>query len=135
MAHILIVEDEQSDRVILANILEGRGHQVYFASDGEQALKIFLARIIEIVVTDLQMPHVDGLELIMELRALRPQVRVIVVSGKAPEMLAEAKSNGVLETLSKPVDPHALLEAVTRAASNDRASAQRDPQAAGPELL
>ena len=126
MARLLIVDDEQSDRVILASILEGRGHQVYFASDGEQALKIFQARIIEIVVTDLQMPHVDGLELIMELQALRPQVRIIVVSGTAPERLDAAKNNDVLEALSKPVDPYALLDAVARAASDEQASVQRD---------
>ena len=76
MARVLVVEDEQTDRVILAGIVEGMGHEVFFASDGEQAFKSFLKNSIEIVITDLQMPHVDGLEFIVELKSLFPDVPV-----------------------------------------------------------
>ena len=53
MARVLVVEDEQTDRVILAGIVEGMGHEVFFASDGEQAFKSFLKNSIEIVINDL----------------------------------------------------------------------------------
>ncbi len=116
MARVLVVEDEQTDRVILAGIVEGMGHEVYFASDGEQAFKSYMKNSIEIVITDLKMPHVDGLEFIVELKTLFPDVPVIAVSGKGPELLAEAENKGACVALSKPVDPDQLLEAIARVA-------------------
>ena len=116
MASVLIVEDEETDRVILGNIAHGMGHDVHFASDGEEALKVYAGRSIDVVVTDLQMPNVDGLELIVTLQALFPDAKIIAVSGKGPAMLAAAKRKGVRVALSKPVDPHELLRAIAQAA-------------------
>ena len=75
VASVLIVEDEETDRMILGNIAHGMGHDVHFASDGEEALKVYAGRSIDVVVTDLQMPNFDGLELIVALRALFPEDR------------------------------------------------------------
>ena len=119
MAIVLIVEDEETDRVILDNIAHGMGHDVHFASDGGEALQVYAGRSIDVVVTDLHMPHVDGLELIVALRALFPDARIIAVSGKGPELLAAAKAKGALVALSKPVDPHELLRAIARAAPDN----------------
>ena len=116
MASVLIVEDEETDRVILGNIAHGMGHDVHFASDGEEALKVYAGRSIDVVVTDLQMPNVDGLELIVTLQALFPDAKIIAVSGKGPALLAAAKEKGVRVALSKPVDPHELLRAIAQAA-------------------
>ncbi len=116
MASVLIVEDEETDRVILGSIAHGMGHDVHFASDGEEALKVYAGRSIDVVVTDLQMPNVDGLELIVALRAQFPDAEIIAVSGKGPALLAAAKRKGVRVALSKPVDPHELLRAIAQAA-------------------
>ncbi len=118
MARVLVVEDEQTDRVILGGIVEGMGHEVYFASDGEQAFKTYMRMSIDVVVTDLLMPHVDGLEFIVALKTLFPDAPVIAVSGKGPELLATAEKKGVCAALSKPVDPQELLEAIAKAASD-----------------
>ena len=115
MARVLVVEDEPTDRVILANLLERMGHEVYFASDGKQALKIHLKKSIDVVVTDLQMPNVNGLALITTLRAGFPKAAIIVVSGLGTELLAEVESRGALAVLSKPVDPNELVEALEEA--------------------
>ena len=115
MARVLIVEDEPTDRVILANLLERMGHEVYFASDGEEALKIYLQRGIDVVVTDLKMPDGNGLELIDALRSLLPEPAIIVVSGLGPELLATARSKGAFAAFSKPIDPQELLYAVAKA--------------------
>ena len=115
MARILIVEDEPADRLILGSILEEPGHEVYFASHGEHALKIYVKNSINVVVTDLQMPFSSGLELITALRSVSPEVAIIAVSGKGPELLAAAMNLGVLAALSKPVDPQEFLEAVAQA--------------------
>ena len=116
MARVLVVEDEQTNRVILASIVEGAGHEVFFASDGEQAFKTYMRMSIDVVVTDLIMPHVDGLEFIAELKTLFPDAPVIAVSGKGPKLLAEAENKGAFVALGKPVDPHELIEAIAKAA-------------------
>ena len=72
MARILIVEDEFSDQLRLYSIFQGRGHDVYTARDGEDAFEAYMQRNIELVVTDLQMPKVDGFELIDGMRTLHP---------------------------------------------------------------
>ena len=115
MARVLVVEDDQTDRMILAAIVEGMGHEVYFAPDGEQAFKTYVRMSIDVVVTDLLMPHVDGLEFIVALRTLFPDAQVIAVSGKGPKLLAAARRKGARAALSKPVDPDRLSKAITKA--------------------
>ena len=115
MARVLVVEDEQTDRVILADIVEGAGHEVFFAPDGEQAFKAYMRMSIDVVVTDLLMPHVDGLEFIVALRTLFPDAQVIAVSGKGPKLLAAARRKGARAAFSKPVDPDRLSKAITKA--------------------
>jgi len=116
MARVLIVEDESTDLIILRDIVEASGHEVFLTSSGEQALSVYMGRFVDVVVTDLQMPHRDGLELILKLRAVFPFAKVIVVSGKGPELLAAAMAKGALVAFSKPVDPQELLEAIAQAA-------------------
>ena len=116
MARVLIVEDEQTDRVILGSIVEGMGHVVFFASDGEQAFKIYMKSSIDVVITDLLMPHVSGIEFIVEMRTLFPDAPIIAVSARGPELLAEAGNKGASLTLSKPVDSKELLDAIARLA-------------------
>ena len=116
MARVLIVEDEQMDRVILGSIVEGMGHVVYFASDGEQAFKTYMRSSIDVVVTDLVMPCVSGIEFIVELKTLFPDAPIIAVSAQGPELLAEAENKGASVTLSKPVDSKELLDAIAKVA-------------------
>ena len=116
MARVLIVEDEEADRIILGNIAQGMGHEVRFASDGGEGLKAYAEGGIDVVVTDLHMPNVDGLELIGALQALFPKAEIIAVSGEGTALLAAAKRKGVHAVLSKPVDPHELLRAIAEAA-------------------
>ncbi len=116
MARVLIVDDEPTDRVILANIIEQAGHECHFASGGLEALETYLRGGIDIVVTDLQMPDGGGLELIEALKSLLPETPIIAVSSMTPEGLAEAKSKGATAAFSKPVvDPDGLVEAIAKA--------------------
>ena len=112
MPRILIVEDEPTEQALLRSFFEGSGHQVYVAPDGEQAYKAFLRRDFDIVVTDLQMPRVDGLELIQSPHQLFPDTPIIAISGKGPGMLAHAKVEGAIAALSKPLNRDELLAAV-----------------------
>ena len=119
MARVLIVDDESTDLIFLKSIVEASGHEVFLATDGEQAFKTYLRKGIEIVVTDLQLPGVDGLELIESVRALYPETRIIAVSGKGQDLLDKAMRIGASVALSKPVDPQELAEAIAPAAPDE----------------
>ena len=115
MARILIVDDSESDRVLMGTILERAGHETYLVSDLDGALKESRGRAMELVITDLQMPGVHGLELIALLRELSPRPAIIAVSGTGSAQLDMARAIGAGATLGKPVDPEELLDAVTKA--------------------
>jgi len=115
MAKILIVADEEMDRVLLAAILENAGHQPVFAPNGRAALKIWMDSKIDLVVTDIVMPDLNGLELLEAMREEDPWARVIAISGKSAKSLNKAARSGALAILTKPVDPEELLQEINRA--------------------
>ncbi len=110
MARILIVDDDEADRIVLGTILERAGHLAYFAADGEEALSEYGRHAIDIVVTDLQVPRVHGVDLITVLKDVSPRPAIITIS--RPGLLDFAKAEGADATLIKPVDPYELLSAV-----------------------
>jgi CheY-like chemotaxis protein len=115
MARILIVDDEEMDRVILAEVLISAGHEPLFASDGRSALKAWRRSSVDLVVTDMVMPELDGLGLLEAMRAEDPDVRVIAISGITAKNLNKAGRLGAHAILTKPVNPSELLEEITRA--------------------
>jgi len=112
VARILIVEDEPTDLVIIKGIIELLGHEVHVASDGEEAFRKYLRKDIDLVITDLEMPRVGGLEFIESLLALYPQAKIIAVSGKGPDQLHAARRAGASALISKPVSPEAVGKAL-----------------------
>lgn len=112
MGKILIVDDEESDRLFQRSVLSDAGHTLYFAPDGDVALKVYGEHDIDVVITDLHMPHVNGLRLIRELREAHPDALVIAISGVSADQLDLAADLGAVRTLFKPVKPQTLLEAV-----------------------
>ena len=115
MARILIVDDEEGDRLIAQAILAKAGHETYFATDGEEALKLLAKYTYDVVLTDLQMPQVHGFELISILRELERRPALVVMSSTGPFQLHMAEALGAKYTLQKPLDPHLLVDAVERA--------------------
>jgi CheY-like chemotaxis protein len=113
MARVLIVDDDEMDRLLLRRILAGAGHELFFAKNGEEGLKSYLRSGIDVIVSDIEMPGSDGLELIESISALGMDVRIVVVSGKGDDVLSRAKAMGAHVTLAKPVDPAELLAAVS----------------------
>lgn len=110
---MLVVDDEEADRVVLRTILERANHQVWVARDGADALSQFQGKGIEVVVTDLQMSNVHGLELITILRELSPRPEIIAISGTGEAQLDMARLLGASRTIQKPVRPDLLLAMVT----------------------
>ncbi len=113
MAHILIVDDEEMDRLLGRAVLEDSGHQLLFAPDGELALQAYRKNDIDLVITDLAMPNMNGLLLIEQIMAEDSRALIIAVSGVSAGQLRRAETLGATRTLEKPYEPAELLQAVT----------------------
>jgi DNA-binding NtrC family response regulator len=100
---ILIVEDEELMRELLSRILEGENYRIFQASSGEEALKLLQDQAIDLVLTDLRMKGMTGLELLTEVRSLDPEIVVIVMTAYASvETAVEAMRKGAYDYLTKP---------------------------------
>ncbi|MCL4809927.1 MAG: response regulator, partial [Thermoanaerobaculia bacterium] len=104
MAHVLVVDDEPSFRALLRDILEGAGHGVTEARDGAEALAFLDRGSFDVVLTDRQMPKVDGLELVRRIRARTspPPVVVLTAHGSIPEAV-DAVRLGAADYITKPL--------------------------------
>ena len=95
MASILLIDDDDALRTMLAKLLERRGYEIHEAADGEEGISLFNIKEPDIVITDLIMPNQEGLETIGLLQEIDPNARIIAMSGNV------ALPNGrVLSTLS-----------------------------------
>jgi CheY-like chemotaxis protein len=112
LARLLVVDDEEADRVVLQTILERADHEVFVAGDGREALELYDGKGIEVVITDLQMKDVHGLELITIVRDFDPRPPIIAISGTGEVQLEMAQALGAQRTLTKPIRPEDLLAAV-----------------------
>ncbi len=109
----------------LEDLLVACGYAVLLAADGQEALE-FAARgePFDLLLTDLRMPRLDGRELIQRLRAARPDLPVVVMTGYAPpggaETLRQGIGPGPLILFTKPMEPDALLAAIGRLTAPQR---------------
>jgi DNA-binding response OmpR family regulator len=110
---ILVIEGNLDLRDYLRLALETQGYQVLTARNGEEALGYLNGHPVDVVLTDIFMPEMDGIETIAALRKLFPDIRVIAMSGRpGVDYLAVARELGVARTLRKPFDIEELLAAL-----------------------
>lgn len=124
MSLILVVDDEPGVRSFLSGALEAAGHEVHVAGDGAEAQAKAAARSYDLVLTDLRMPKVDGLNLLRILKRDQPEVEVIVLTAWGQvETAVEAMRLGAFDYLQKPVgSPAELRLVVDRALERRRLS-------------
>lgn len=119
MARILLVDDQEEVRRAMRRVLERLGHQVTEAGDGREALAAMAGEPPHLVITDINMPDMDGIELMMAVRHGRVGIPIIAVSGGGmlpKELLLEnAAVLGAVTTLTKPVGMEELEGAVNHA--------------------
>ena len=115
MKRILVVDDRAELRDFMQVALARAGYDVVLARNGAEALAVQRERSAELVITDIFMPEVDGIELIDRLRAAYPGTRVIAISAGVPglqDYLKVARQIGCDATLAKPFGAEALLRVV-----------------------
>ncbi len=116
MKKILIIDDEELIRKMLTKFLEKNGYKVMVTHNGDQGIKLFKEIEPDIIITDLLMPDKEGLETIIEIKKIDPDVKIIAISGGGkgdPKMYLNLASKlGANRTFTKPVDTDVLLVAI-----------------------
>ncbi|NLM41157.1 MAG: response regulator [Firmicutes bacterium] len=128
MCNLLIAEDEKSLRDKVAGNVdwEGLGYRLFVAKDGEEALEIIEREPIDILVTDIRMPGMDGLELTERAKCINDQIKVIIISGHAEFELAQSSIRlGVEDYLLKPFRTQRLLDVVEKTRAKIAAERER----------
>jgi nitrogen regulation protein NR(I) len=117
VAHVLIVDDEVNIRRVLAAMLKREGYEVTTAADGEQALGVLLKTPVHVVVTDLVMPKLGGMELLRRVATEFPDVPVIVITahGSVDSAVAALKA-GAFDYITKPFEQDELKKVIAKAA-------------------
>ena len=113
---ILLVDDEPDIREVLSLPLSDLGYRVSEAETGDQALKIFRAMQPSIVLTDIKMPGMDGIELLQKIKHENPYTEVIMITGHGDmELAIRSLKNDATDFITKPINVDALEIAVQRA--------------------
>jgi DNA-binding NtrC family response regulator len=116
MSNILIIDDEKAIRKTLSEILSYEGYKIDEAGDGEEGLKRFKEKSYDVVLCDIKMPKLDGIEFLDKAREANPDVPVIMISGHGTiETAVEAVKKGAYDYISKPPDLNRLLITIRNA--------------------
>jgi CheY-like chemotaxis protein len=121
LAKILVVDDDPAVRMTIQLLLERAGHRVVVADDGRTGVAAFEAEAFDLLFLDIFMPGMDGLETMRLMLAHRPDIPIIVISGRPivadattePDVLSMATRLGAIRTLPKPFRPAELEAAVS----------------------
>jgi two-component system nitrogen regulation response regulator NtrX len=116
MSNILIIDDEKSIRKTLGEILSYEGYKIDEASDGEEGLKKFKEKTYDVILCDIKMPKIDGLDFLEKSREVNADVPIIMISGHGTiETAVEAVKKGAFDYISKPPDLNRLLITIRNA--------------------
>lgn len=126
MAKILVVDWVEEERVYLWTVLEEAGHELSFASDGNTALDVWSKTDIDLVITELYLPELNGLRLIKALMSRDPDIRIVAISEISADQLDLAEDYGACNILYKPVYPQTLLKGVEKALTGYRPIRRHD---------
>lgn len=127
---VLVVDDEEVVRLGYRRVLSTDGFVVAAAGDGRTALEVMAGDRFDVVLLDLRMPGMDGLEVLQAMKERWPQSEVVVVTGyPSIDTAKEAVRLGAYDYLAKPVVPEAVLRATTGAWMQKRWALQREPVA------
>ena len=115
MARILIVDDAEFLRVRISKMLIGNGHQVIEANNGLVAVNTYKTEHPDVVLMDITMPEMDGLQALKEIRAFDPKAKVVMLTALGQEsVVLEAIKSGARDFVVKPFEPDRVLNAIRK---------------------
>jgi len=116
MPHILVIDDDATIRSLFEQFLVHAGYSVALAPDGRAGIRLLEQQKPDLIITDIMMPEMDGLELLMKIRKEHLEISVIAISGgmktRPGNFLPQAAKFGARRVFIKPVEMSALLDAV-----------------------
>ena len=125
MPDILIIDDERSIRKTLSDILSYEGYTIEDAGDGDEGLKKFGQKNYDVVLCDIKMPKMDGIEFLEKAKGVNPDVPIIMISGHGNiDTAVEAVKKGAFDYISKPLDLNRLLITVRNATDRTQLTAE-----------
>lgn len=117
MEKVLVVDDELNMRLVLSAMLKKEGYEVAMASDGRQALKMLKEAHYAVIITDLKMPHIDGMELLSHVEKDYPAIPVIMITAYGTIATAvNALKKGAFDYITKPFEQEELMGIIGKAA-------------------
>ena len=121
MSKVLLIEDEPSLAAALQRVLEVEGYEVVTTTDAQHGLDAAREGDFQVIVTDLKMPGISGLEIVKSLHETRPQLPVILMTGfHTTEAAIEAMKLGAYDYILKPPDQEEFVALIGKAATNSR---------------
>ncbi len=118
---ILVVDDNPAMAETLADILHAKGYQIHTAFSGEEALRILERERIDIMLTDVRMPDMNGVELYRRSRDAQPSMRTFLMTAySADDVIQQGLNEGIKTVLTKPLDMNLLLTLIDAAVSAER---------------
>ncbi len=118
---ILIVDDEKNIRLTLSQALETLGAEIDTAANGDEALTKLKEKEFGLILLDIRMPGMDGMEVLRRVRDIRPDIRIIMITAYGTiESAVEAMKLGAVDFLQKPFDPEEIRELVSRVMDRDK---------------
>ncbi|MCL2178516.1 MAG: sigma-54 dependent transcriptional regulator [Proteobacteria bacterium] len=123
MFHILVVDDEANLRKVLATILRKQGYEVSLAAHGEEALALVQKSKVDVIVTDLVMPKLGGMELLKTLAQTHPEIPIIMITAHGTvDSAVEAIKRGAFDYITKPFEQSEIQSVVEKAAKTVQAN-------------
>ena len=115
MANILAVDDDEKIRELLSTLLTRKGHHVFTADHGQKGIDVFCRERPHVTILDFEMPDIDGLEVLRQIRAIAPHAPVIMLTGAGTEAREkQARELGVTNFLAKGFSLHELGAALNQ---------------------
>jgi len=126
VAKVLVIDDDPAVRDVIARVVRREGHTVREAENGKDALRQFADDPADLVISDIYMPEMDGIELLRRFRETSPETRLVAISGggaiAAHHLLSAAKALGAVAVIEKPFDLADLREQLAGLEPTDPAS-------------
>jgi two-component system, response regulator, stage 0 sporulation protein F len=112
---ILVVDDQFGIRILLNEVLQKEGYDTYQAANGLQALEVLNDHVPDLVLLDMKIPGMDGIEILKRMKVLRPDIKVIIMTAYGElDMIQEAMDLGAITHFAKPFDIDDIRKAVAK---------------------
>lgn len=112
---ILVVDDQFGIRILLNEVLQKEGYDTYQAANGLQALEVLNDHMPDLVLLDMKIPGMDGIEILKRMKVLQPDIKVIIMTAYGElDMIQEAMDLGAITHFAKPFDIDDIRKAVAK---------------------